>query len=72
MGGKWVLGMLDPFVQEHTSTILEFSSLGPTLLEAPGSLHWAQPMQLPASRGPLRPQLEETVISLGVRPRLKS
>lgn len=46
--------------KEHTLSFLEFGRLGSDLLQAPQtSSHWAAPMQLPASRGPLRPQLDQ-------------
>lgn len=46
--------------KEHTWSLVEFGSLGSSLLQAPAtSSHWAAPMQLPASRGPLRPQLDQ-------------
>eukprot|EP00435_Cladocopium_sp_Y103_P044438 s407_g12.t1 len=46
--------------KEHTLSFLEFGRLGSDLLQAPQTAsHWAAPMQLPASRGPLRPQLDQ-------------
>ncbi|CAJ1441093.1 unnamed protein product [Effrenium voratum] len=46
--------------KEHTSALVEFSNHGAELLQAPTSSRlWAAPMQLPLSRGTLRPQLEK-------------